>query len=324
MAPPVLLIIFKRPEHTRRALAAIRRVRPKTLLVAADGPRTGDEAALCAQARAVIEGVDWDCTVLTSYAERNLGCGIRVHTALDWALSRFEDVIVLEDDCIAEPSFFDFCEELLERYRNDGRVMHISGNNFQSAHPDPACSYYYSKYTHAWGWATWRRAWMRFDWAMERWPELKQKGIVEEWCDDPYEQRYWTDIFDQMHRGAPDVWDYQWNFCCWAHNGLSILPAVNLVSNIGDGPDATHTKDPGPFLNRPTSPIGPLRHPPSVARNHAADAYTFAHNFGGDALKAADSPRARFRARLGPLLGPLRAAKRLARIVGRRTPSTLA
>lgn len=324
MKTPVLLVIFRRPEHTRRALAAIRRARPTTLLVAADGPRTRDEAVPCAEARAVIDGVDWDCNVLTNYAATNLGCGIRVHTGIDWALSRFDDVIVLEDDCIPEPTFFYFCEELLERYRDDDRVMHISGNNFQPMQPGTDCSYYFSKYTHAWGWATWRRAWVHFDWALERWPELKLQQVIEKWCDDPYEQRYWTDIFDRMHGGVPDVWDYQWNFCCWARNGLSILPAVNLVSNIGDGPDATHTRHPSPFLNRPTWPIGPLRHPVSVARNEAADTYTFASNFGGDAMKAADSPRARLRARLGPLLGPLRAAKRLARIVDRRKPSTQA
>ena len=175
MSPPVLLIIFNRPEHTRRALAAIRRVRPRSLLVVADGPRSAAEATLCARTRDVISEVDWDCTVLRSYSEKNLGCGIRVHTGIDWAFSQFEDLIVLEDDCIPDPSFFSFCEQLLEYYRDDERVMHISGNNFQPDQPSTSYGYYFSKYTHAWGWATWRRAWKHFDWALEHWPELRNE-----------------------------------------------------------------------------------------------------------------------------------------------------
>lgn len=313
MSPPVLLIIFKRPEHTRRVLGAIRQVKPSTVLVAADGPRTADEALRCAQTRDVIASIDWDCTVLKNYSDENLGCGIRVYTAIDWALSQFEDLVILEDDCIPNPSFFPFCEELLEHYRNDERVMHISGNNFQAVQPSTSYGYYFSKYTHAWGWATWRRAWKHFDWSLRQWPELKSRGMVQVWCDDPPEQKYWTEIFDRMHEGAPDVWDYQWNCSCWAQNGLTIIPAKNLVSNIGVGPDATHTKDASPYLNRPTFSMGKVVHPPFVTRDWAADSYTFAHNFGGAALKQAEAWRARVRRQLGPILWPLRAMKRVVR-----------
>ncbi len=306
MATAILLIIFNRPAHTRQVLDALRRVRPGTLLVAADGPRSAAEAVTCAQAREVMREVDWDCTLLTNFSEMNLGCGIRVYTAIDWALSQFEEIIVLEDDCIPEPTFFCFCEELLAYYRHDERVMHISGNNFQPVQSGEGDSYYFSKYTHAWGWATWRRAWRHFDWALRQWPQLKQTGMLKSWCDDPYEQRYWTEMFERMHRGAPDVWDYQWNCACWAQNGFAILPAVNLVSNQGYGPDATHTKEFGPYMNRATQPIGHLRHPTMMVRNYEADAFTFAHNFGGNATKAADSPRARLRRKLHSLLRPVR------------------
>jgi hypothetical protein len=237
--------------------------------------------------------VDWDCEVRTNYAEQNMGCGVRVYTAIDWALNQSEEVIILEDDCIPAPSFFNFCQELLVKYRDDTRVMHISGNNYQPTHAPAEASYYFSKYTHAWGWATWRRAWKHFDWSLKYWPELKAARLVELWCDDPYEQRYWTEIFDRMHKGVPDVWDYQWNCCVWAQNGLVILPSVNLVSNIGFGPDATHTQGDSPYLNLATTEISHLSHPPFVVRNKEADSYTFDHNFGGAAMRQARSIKAR-------------------------------
>jgi hypothetical protein len=311
---PVLLIIFKRPELTRKVLRAIAAARPKVLLVAADGPRTEDERALCEATREIISEVDWECSIRTNYAQHNLGCGIRVYTAIDWAMTLFDEVIILEDDCIPNTSFFGFCQELLRHYRDDTRVMHISGNNFQLVHAPTATSYYFSKYTHAWGWATWRRAWKNFDWSLSRWPELKVAGLVELWCDDPHEQRYWTEIFDRMHQGAPDVWDYQWNCCVWAQNGLVILPAVNLVSNIGFGTDATHTRGDSPYQNLATAKINHVSHPKFVIRNKQADTHTFEHNFGGIALKRAESLNARL-GRIFHLLSlPYRALRKLWRL----------
>jgi len=307
---PVLLIIFKRPAHTRRVLETLRQAKPRTLLVAADGPRHAGEAAECEQARRVIGEVDWECTVETSYATENLGCGIRVYTAIDWAMEKHDRLIILEDDCIAAPSFFPYCENLLERYRDDERIMHISGNNFQSAPPASGDSYYFSKYTHAWGWATWKRAWRHFDWKVSRWPEARRAELLETICDDPYEQRYWGNLFDQVYRGAPDIWDYQWNLSCWMQNGLAILPAVNLVSNIGHGPDATHTKDPSIYLDRPTFPLEAIQHPPIIVRNRGFDAYTFANNFGGAEMKRLDSASVRWKTRLRPFLAPILALRR--------------
>ena len=196
MSVPVLLIIFNRPELTRRTLEAIARAKPQSLLVAADGPRSAEEVDRCEQARALIRNVDWECDITTNFSDTNLGCGIRVHTAIDWAMSKYEELIILEDDCIPSTTFFRFCEELLSYYRDDERVMHISGNNFQRGLRRTEYSYYFSKITHAWGWATWKRAWKHFDWDMASWPEFKREGLIESFCDDPYERKYWTDIFD--------------------------------------------------------------------------------------------------------------------------------
>lgn len=314
MNAPVLLIIYKRPDLTRRALKAIAAAKPSRLFVAADGPRTEIEAEACRITRAAITEFKGDCDVVTNFADENLGCGIRVHTAIDWAFTLSEELIILEDDCLPNASFFRFCNELLRAYQEDERVMHISGDNFVGP-PATPYSYYFSKYTHAWGWATWKRAWRHFDWTMSRWPELRGAGVINSWCSDPYEQRYWTEIFDRMHLGAPDIWDYMWLFACWSQSGLTVLPSVNLVRNDGWGPEATHTV--GPIECPPTAELNAIHHPPFVVRNAQADAITFDRNFGGTHMRAMDSPRARFRRRIDPLLRPARIAKRaMKRLIG--------
>jgi len=317
MQTPVLLVIFKRPEHTRRALEAIAAARPPKLFVAADGPRGDFEAAACAETRAVVRAFDFPFEVVTNFADANLGCGVRVHTAITWAFTLTEELIILEDDCLPHPSFFRFCQELLARYRDDERVMHISGNNFVGPESRTPYSYYFSKYTHAWGWATWRRAWRHFDWSMQHWPELRDAGLLETMCSDPYERRYWRDIFDRIAPGAPDIWDYQWNFSMWSQSGLAALPGVNLVTNHGWGPDATHTHN--PMELQPVEDIGEIVHPPYVVRNVVADTVQFDRNFGGAWMKEMDSPRARFRRRISPLLAPARALKRVLAGARRRT-----
>ena len=316
---PVLLIVYNRPDLARQSLAAIAKIKPKILLVAADGPRSVSEFDECAKTRDITSRVTWECDVRTNFSDENLECGIRVHTAVDWALEQFEDVIVLEDDCIAEPSFFRFCEELLEYYRHDERVAHIGGFNFQETRPVGKHSYYFSKYTIAsGGWATWRRAWKYYDWKVEQWPQLKEAGLVECWCDDPLERQSWTSTFDRMHRGAPDVWDYQWNLACWAQNSLAILPSVHLLKNIGFGPDATHTKNVVSCLLFPTSEISTISHPPFMLRNRSADAYLFEHNFGGAGMRYARSWKGRSRHSLQMVRSRFRVLKRLWRFLMHR------
>jgi hypothetical protein len=313
MNTPVLLVVYKRPDLTRRALDAIAASKPSRLFVAADGARTSAEAEACRITRAAVAEFKGECEVVTNFSDENLGCGIRVYTAIDWAFSLSEELIIIEDDCLPNASFFRFCEEMLAFYRDDERVMHVSGDNFVGPELSGSNSYYFSKYTHAWGWATWKRAWRHFDWKMSRWPELKQGGLIESWCSDPYEQRYWTEIFDRMCGGAPDVWDYMWMFACWSQWGLSVLPSVNLVRNDGWGPDATHTHHP---MSYPLpEEIDRIEHPRSIVRNIAADTMSFDLHFGGAHLRALDSPRARLRRRIDPLLKPARFVKRAMKLV---------
>ena len=315
MSVPVLLIIFNRPELTRRTLEAIARAKPQTLLVAADGARFPEELDRCEQARELIRRIDWNCDVITNFSDTNLGCGIRVYTAIDWAMSQHEELIILEDDCIPSTSFFRFCEELLAYYRDDKRVMHIGGNNFQFGHNKTPYSYYFSKYFHVGSFATWRRAWKYFDWSIGQWPILKEAGLVQSICSDPHEQRYWTNVFEHVHRGRRDIWDYQWTFTCWAQNGLAITPSSNLVTNVGTGPDATHTKDASRLFNLPSSEIQEIEHPPFVIRNHLADEYAFLNNYGGRQMKEADAWPARWKKKVRPLSLPIRAARKVWRLV---------
>jgi hypothetical protein len=274
---PVALIIFRRPEFTERVIAAIAEAKPRKLLVVADGPRPErpDDVGECAAARAAVDRVDWDCEVLKNYSDVNFGCGRRPATGISWVFEHVEEAIILEDDCVPHPSFFRFCQELLERYREDMRVMHIAGSTYRrESFPIPS-SYYFSCFNGAWGWATWRRSWKYYDMGLKLWPSLKNTSWLEDILGNEIAVRYWANVFDRAfeYDGNVSYWDYQWTFACWAHSGLSILPKHNLVSNVGCGRDATHTlKENDPTLNLPTEEMKfPLVHPPAVLQNRDLD-----------------------------------------------------
>jgi len=279
---PVALFIFKRPDLTQQVFNAIAQAKPPKLFVIADGPRNPEEAKLCAQARSVIQQVDWDCQVLTDFSEENMKGPWRISSGLDWVFSEVEEAIVLEDDCLPSPSFFQFCQTLLEYYRHDERIMHISGNNFQFGNNCTNYSYYFSKYTHTWGWATWQRAWKHFCLGIPSWPEFYNCKLFEFICDNAYEYDYFRPIMEKVYTEQSVHWDYAWQYTCWNQGGLSILPSQNLVSNIGFRSDASHTRDPNsPFSNISTEDIWKIQHPKSVVRHKSADIFTFAHVFGG-------------------------------------------
>jgi hypothetical protein len=243
MKTPVVLIIFRRPEKTQKILNIIREIQPKKLFVIADAPRSHKlgEAEKCEKTRAIIETIDWDCQVYKNYSEQNLGSSKRIPSGLNWVFSQVEEAIILEDDCLPEKSFFYFCEDLLEHYRHDQRIMTISGNNFQFGHQTTSDSYYFSRYSHSWGWATWRRAWQYFDMNMTHWPRVKEQQLLNFILEDRRTRQYWENIFQGVFDNQIVAWDYRWTFACWLQNALTILPSRNLVSNIGFDEDASHT-----------------------------------------------------------------------------------
>ena len=271
---PVVFVIFNRPDTTSQVFECIRKARPSQLLIIADGPRADRprEDESCAATRKIVEQVDWPCEVMHEYSDINLGCRKRLASGLNWVFSMVEDAIVLEDDCLPHPTFFRFCEEMLERYRHDERIAHISGVNFQFGQRRTAQSYYFSRYTHIWGWASWRRAWQHYDPDMNTWPSVRDGKWLRDMLGDQRLVDYWSKIFERVYDGDIDTWDYQWLLACWLQNGLSIIPAENLVTNIGFGVDSTHTTENNPTANIPSKELAfPLCSPPFIIRDVVAD-----------------------------------------------------
>ncbi|MCM0034246.1 MAG: glycosyltransferase family 2 protein [Burkholderiaceae bacterium] len=283
----IAYIVFNRPRHTRETFQAIRAARPARLFIIADGPRPGHptDDARCQVVREIVSQIDWPCEVQRNYADQNLGLKKRVSSGLDWVFSQVERAIILEDDCLPHPDFFPFCQELLERYKDDERVWTITGNNNQNGKKRSDDAYYFSKYGHCWGWATWRRAWAQYDGDIKFWPEWKLSQDWRNKTPDSYEQAYWIDIFDRIYLKKIDSWAYPWMTCLWYHGGLTATPRVNLVTNIGVGPDSTHTLADKDQPGVPLRPLGQLTHPPEVRQHLKADQYVFDHLLGGLYMK---------------------------------------
>ena len=287
---PVCFFIFKRPDTTQRVFERIRQAQPPKLLVIADGPRTeaAGELEKCQAGRAIIKQVDWDCEVLTNYSETNLGCRKRISSGLDWVFNQVEEAIILEDDCLPDITFFRFCEELLEKYRHHEQIMAIAGDNFQYNQQKTPYRYYFSRYAHSWGWATWKRSWQHYDREMKLWPQVKAENCLQDILEDDLAIRCWSNVFQQVYDERLDTWDYPWQLSCWIRRGLTILPNINLVSNIGFEAEGTHTKGKNPLANLPTKMMSfPLKHPPFILRNTQADNFTEKQLFSGQ-IQATD------------------------------------
>ena len=284
----VLFLVFNRPDTTAQVFEAVRKARPRRLYVAADGPRPDrlGEAEKVAKVREIATAVDWPCELKTLFQEENLGCKYAVSGGITWFFQHEEQGIILEDDCFPHPDFFTFCETLLDRYVTDDRVWVITGDNFQNGVRRGEASYYFSRYNHVWGWASWRRAWQKADMDICFWPEWKNSAAWRGFWPDSVARKYWEKIFDRMYRSEIDTWDYPWTASVWYHGGLTATPNVNLVSNIGFGKDATHTASAdSPMSKIATGVIGEISHPAAIEPDAIADRYAFNHTFGGNASR---------------------------------------
>lgn len=281
----VLFLVFNRPDTTARVFEAIRQAKPPRLYVASDGPRDGlaGDTTSVANVRQIATAVDWPCEVKTLYQSKNLGCKYGPKTGIDWFFEQEERGIILEDDCLPHPDFFGFCEMLLERYCDDERVCVITGNNFQNGQRRGSASYYFSRYNHVWGWATWRRAWSQNDTGISFWPEWRVSKDWKNTFPDSVESVYWRRIFDRVYeKRIETAWDYPWTASVWYRGGLTATPNVNLVSNIGFGPGSTHTASvDSPLAVIATSSMGEIAHPGIIVQDIEADRYTFDNVFGG-------------------------------------------
>jgi len=263
---PVLFLIFNRPAHTERVFTVIRAAKPPVLYIAADGPRPDASAdvALTRQARQIVTQVDWPCKVRTLFRDRNLGCRDAVSSAISWFFENEEFGIVLEDDCLPDISFFWFCEDMLLKYRHDDRVWHVGGSNPVARYAGTSSTYSFSAYNRIWGWASWARAWKNYDPKISGWPGIRDSGVLHSLLGR-VEVRKYSRIFEDVYRSRIDTWDYQW-FLSRLMGGIAVVPAVNLVSNIGFDETGTHTRASSHSLaNRPTGSYRrPPKHPPEV------------------------------------------------------------
>lgn len=293
---PVVLIIFNRPNVTRIVFEAIRAARPKELFVIADGPRDGKNGELekCTEARAIVERVDWECAVHLDYSESNQGCKGRIVSGLNVVFEKVEKAIILEDDCLPDGTFFQFCQELLSEYEDSLEVGCIGGSSV-SNRDDSDSDYYFSRIPRIWGWATWRRVWSQYDASIDAWPEMKKTGIVESNSFSAASRKHWSLAFDEVYGQKLDTWDYQLVFSLWAHNQLSITPYSNLVSNLGFGVEATHTFNSlSSVANMETKPVVfPLRHPDEIKcdelQDRQSEVILHKRGFGQSILKLVSS-----------------------------------
>lgn len=270
---PVLLLSYNRPEKILRVIAALKAAGTKNIYLWSDGPKEDvpEDLSRVLRTREVASAeINWDCHLETLFAVANHGCRAGVSRALDWFFSTVEEGIVLEDDCVPHPDFFAFCSDLLERYRSNDQVMCISGDNSAGIEMSGDVSYGFARYPLVWGWATWRRAWAQNDAGLQDWASMRRKpGAKKALWPDRRERRMWSGILDNiLKKGRPDSWGYVWSFSVQKNRGVGVVPRVNLVSNIGFGPDATHTK----YVrdrraNQPTTAMGVLLHPDNLVRD---------------------------------------------------------
>ena len=276
---PVLFNIFNRPIPTQKVFDVLRVIQPAELYVHADGPREGNDhdLELCRACRAIIqEQIDWSCNLYTLFREQNLGCGKGPASAITWFFEHVEQGIILEDDCVPHPDFFYFCEDMLVKYKDNNSITSIAGSNFQDGHSRGSGSYYFSLHNRIWVWATWRRVWKHYDYYMQNADSLKLSQVIKNSFTRKRDIDYWFSTLNNVksNRMNDTCWDFQFMYLQWCLRGLTVTPNKNLVSNIGNGPDATHT-DWGndPNLNRETETLYPLVYNNTIEVCRLADNY---------------------------------------------------
>lgn len=268
---PILLIIFNRPEITKITFDLIRAQQPKLLFIAADGPRANsDDKEKCEACKSIVAKIDWDCEVKTLYNLKNSGCGAGPAQAITWFFEHVEEGIILEDDCCPNNSFFKFCEESLRSYRDQKEIMMICGTSYQER-PLDNFTYYYSRYGHVWGWATWKDRWKKYSYRLDGEDDETLRDVINRTFTHWRERKMWFYNMKIIINGL-DAWDYQWMYCIWKNNGLTVIPWKNMISNIGFGKDATHTLDPASSQSKMKQfDFTEIIHPKKILLNKTAD-----------------------------------------------------
>lgn len=280
---PVLLITFNRPNYTRKVLDKIKLAKVKKLYIAIDGPRSGNENDRKAleEIHTIIKNIDWDCQVFTNFQEKNLGCGWGPATAINWAFENEEKLIILEDDCLPSGAFFPYCDYLLNKYSNDSRIWLISGRSHEpESERFRNSDYVFSHYGHSWGWATWKRCWDQFDMYMKNFPDFIKEGGACNVFFSKREGRRYNKLYRKLYKDvnlSAHVWDYQFGYSIIVNGGLCIVPAKNLIQNIGYY--GTHTSKPNKYTALIAHEDFSIKNEPKfILANRDFDLYHFKHH----------------------------------------------
>lgn len=246
LTTPVALFVYNRPDTTAQVFEQVAAVEPPVLFVVADGPRADRPAdpENCEQVRELVTDVGWDCDLRTIFRDENMGLPESVYTGLDWVFEQVPEAIVLEDDTVPNRDFFRFCETMLERYRDDERVLSVNGTNRLGTWKADSQDHHFVTYQGVWGWATWRRAWRLYDPEMRAWADPEVRERVRDVVADDERFAYHRPRFQSCYDGEAPAWSKRWEFTHYVNSGLAAVPARNLVSNVGFDARALHTTDP--------------------------------------------------------------------------------
>ena len=277
MKSAVLFLIFKREDTTRKVFDRIREAKPPRLYIAADGPRQGrsDEVEKCSKTREIVENIDWPCEVHRLYRDKNLGCGRGVSSAITWFFEHEEQGIIIEDDVLPHLDFFEYCDEMLDKYKDDEKIQLIAGySSFYNGY-DSEVSYYMSSHLEIWGWASWKRVWNTYEYDLGQIDRKVFKKKVENRLPSR-NAKYFIRNYDSMLHYSIDTWDYQLAVNQFMFERYTILPYVNMVENLGFGSeDAAHTKEINDMIsNHKSHPILPIHHPSKFFVDIDADIIT--------------------------------------------------
>lgn len=268
---PILFVFFRRKDTALKSFECIRKIQPSKLYLACDGARTnvdGEQELVEETRKEIIAKIDWSCDIHTLFQDKNLGCGMGVYTAISWLFANEEQGIILEEDCVANESFFYYVAELLDRYKDDNRIGMIAGTNIIPHYSMPY-SYCFSKYAYTWGWATWRRAWQHMRINMD-FLKHHQDDVLNNRGYQGKDVSQWKWQLSMITKGHVSAWDWQWFFSLASQNQLCVMPKVNLVSNIGNDSMSTHTAFSNTFI--PSHELDfPLIHPLYVMPDSAYD-----------------------------------------------------
>lgn len=261
---PVVLFLYKRPESTATILNLAVQAGINKLYLFVDGAKNDADAKLTSQVKKVVKDfaqAHQRIKLITHFSRTNQGLKKSIISGLNEVFKLEEAAIILEDDCIPNLDFFKFTQAMLVKYKNSPAVLSVAGTSVGKFSP---ASYDFSRFQLCWGWATWKRAWQQYDDSVTGYQDSKIEYLsqISLW--------YWRSIFDLVQRKMIDTWDYQWSYAHFATHSLSIIPSVNLVTNIGFDQHATNTKSKSSVAGMLTGELAwPLVHPQKITENLA-------------------------------------------------------